>query len=91
MLVRILQIAIPFVWSGMLAAISFMEAPLKFQAPGVTLPIGLGIGRLVFFALNKAEIVLGLVLAICRTLFATPSGLYCDGCDQANSGLFIGH
>ncbi|MBK9801307.1 MAG: hypothetical protein IPP56_16845 [Bacteroidetes bacterium] len=28
-------------------AISFMEAWLKFRAPGITVPLGLGIGRLV--------------------------------------------
>jgi hypothetical protein len=31
---------------------------LKFRAPGVTLQIGLGIGRLVFRALNICEVVL---------------------------------
>lgn len=62
MIPRGLKIAVPFVWFGMLLAISFMEAPLKFQAPGITLPLGLGIGRLVFFALNKMEIVSALVL-----------------------------
>lgn len=62
MIPRGLKIAVPFVWFGMLLAISFMEAPLKFQAPGITLPLGLGIGRLVFFVLNKMEIVSALVL-----------------------------
>lgn len=62
MIPRGLKIAVPFVWFGMLLAISFMEAPLKFQAPGMTLPLGLGIGRLVFFVLNKMEIVSALVL-----------------------------
>ncbi len=64
MLVRISQIAIPFIWFGMIAAISFMEAPLKFQAPGVTLGLGLGIGRLVFWALNKMELVLAVLMLI---------------------------
>ena len=31
--------AIIFTWLGMVIAISFIEAPLKFRAPGVTLPI----------------------------------------------------
>lgn len=43
------------VWVGAVLSISFMEAPLKFQAPSVTLSIGLEIGRLVFGALNKLE------------------------------------
>ena len=47
-----------FVWVGFVCAISFMEAWLKFRAEGVTLPIGLGIGRLVFQALNRVEWVL---------------------------------
>lgn len=55
---RNIGIATIFVWIGFVAAISFMEAWLKFRAPGVTLPIGLGIGRLVFAALNKVEWVL---------------------------------
>ena len=42
-----------FLWIGFVGAISFMEAWLKFKAPGVTMPIGLGIGKLVFNALNK--------------------------------------
>ncbi|NUQ99590.1 MAG: hypothetical protein HOY79_24590 [Streptomyces sp.] len=50
-------VAVTFVWLGMVLAISFLEAPLKFRAPGVTIPIGLGIGRLVFRALNLTEAV----------------------------------
>src|SRR3712207_5208686 len=64
MIFRILQIAIPFVWFGLVGGISFMEAPLKFQAPNITIPLGLGIGRLVFFALNKIEIFLAVLLLI---------------------------
>lgn len=57
--------AATFVWVGMVVAISFLEAPLKFRAPGVTLRIGLGIGRLVFRALNACE------LALAATVMAT--------------------
>ncbi|WIM88487.1 hypothetical protein PT015_03015 [Candidatus Mycobacterium wuenschmannii] len=56
-------VAVVFVWLGMVLAISFLEAPLKFRAPGVTLPIGLGIGRLVFRALNIVEVVFAIVIA----------------------------
>lgn len=62
--------AVSFVWLGMVLAISFVEAPLKFQAPGVTIPIGLGIGRRVFLALNAAEIVFAAVLVIADVLGA---------------------
>ena len=51
-----------FVWLGMVLAISFLEAPLKFRAPGVTLQVGLGIGRLVFRALNVCELALAAVV-----------------------------
>lgn len=57
-------VAATFVWLGMVVAISFIEAPLKFRAPGVTLPIGLGIGRLVFRALNGCELILAVLLAV---------------------------
>jgi len=52
------------IWIGFTGAISFMEAWIKFKAPGVTLPIGLGIGRLVFRALNKVEWSLTLIIVI---------------------------
>jgi hypothetical protein len=54
--------AATFIWLGMVLAISFLEAPLKFRAPGVTLRIGLGIGRLVFRALNAAEAILAVTV-----------------------------
>lgn len=51
-----------FLWIGFVCAISFMEAWLKFRAPGITLPLGLGIGRLVFNALNKVEWVFAIAI-----------------------------
>ena len=55
-------IAITFTWVGMVCGISFLEAPLKFQAPGITLELGLGIGKLVFGALTKIEMAFSLLL-----------------------------
>jgi hypothetical protein len=55
-------VAVTFVWLGMVLAISFLEAPLKFRAPNVTVQIGLGIGRLVFRALNTVEVAFALVI-----------------------------
>ena len=55
-------LAITFIWVGMVLGISFLEAPLKFQAPGITLELGLGIGQLVFGALTKIEMVFSLLL-----------------------------
>lgn len=48
-------------WVGFVCAISFMEAWLKFRAPGVTLTIGLSIGMKVFTALNRVEWVLMII------------------------------
>lgn len=66
------RFAVPILWFGLVAAISFIEAPLKFQAPGITIPLGLGIGRLVFFALNIAE---GLLLVTMLLLALWPKVL----------------
>ena len=59
---EIVQIAAPLVWLGMVLGISVLETPLKFRAPGITRALGLGIGRLVFRALNLTELVL---LTVC--------------------------
>lgn len=56
-----IAVAAVFVWLGMVLGISFLEAPLKFRAPGVTLALGLGIGRLVFRALNICEAILAAI------------------------------
>lgn len=53
-----------FIWIGFVLAISFMESWLKFKAPGVTIPVGLGIGRLVFQMLNKVEWILLLLVFV---------------------------
>jgi hypothetical protein len=57
-------VAATFLWLGMVVAISFMEAPLKFRAPNATIPVCLGIGRLVFRALNAVEFVLAAAIAV---------------------------
>ena len=61
---QVAGIAATFVWLGMVLAISFLEAPLKFRAPGVTLQIGLGIGRVVFRALNVCEVLLAVTVVV---------------------------
>lgn len=88
MFFKILQLAIPFVWFGAVGAISFMEAPLKFSAPNITIPLGLGIGMIVFHALNKIEIALCLALAL-SFYFARPKGGFPRGAFAAAALILI--
>jgi hypothetical protein len=67
------------VWLGMVLAISFLEAPLKFRAPDVTVPIGLGIGRLVFRALNAVEAGLATVAVLAALVDPPPAGALVAG------------
>ena len=53
-----------FVWFGMSAGISLIETPVKFTAPTITREIALDVGRVVFAALNKAEIIALILLLI---------------------------
>jgi carbon starvation protein CstA len=48
----------------MILGISFLETPVKFKAPSVTLEIGLDVGRQVFGVFNKVECALALAMAI---------------------------
>lgn len=70
------SIATIFIWIGFVCAISFMEAWLKFRAPGVTLPIGLGIGRLVFNALNTMEWIFAFVVVSHFALYRKYNSLF---------------
>jgi hypothetical protein len=71
-----LAVAVIFVWLGMVLAISFLEAPLKFRAPGITIQLGLGIGRLVFRALNICEVVLAAVALVAVILGHSSTGVF---------------
>ena len=68
------ELAIPvaaaatLVWLGMVLAISFLEAPLKFRTEGLELRVGLAIGRIVFRALNIAEVLWAVVIAVCLSV-----------------------
>ncbi|SDS07215.1 hypothetical protein [Agrococcus carbonis] len=64
MLARASRLVLPAIWLGLIIGISLIETPLKFQAPGITVPLGLGIGRLVFAAMNIVEAVLVALLLV---------------------------
>jgi hypothetical protein len=64
-------------WLGFFMAISFLEAPLKFTAPGLSMAQGLQIGRIVFGALNGCEwVFLVIILLTCLVKKATRYGFY---------------
>lgn len=64
MFTLVLLIMLPFIWLGMVVAISFIETPLKFRAPGMTHALGVGIGRIVFKVLNWAEAFMAVALIL---------------------------
>ena len=77
MMPRVMQCMMPlaalcFLWAGMVLGISFLETPVKFTAPTVTLAIGLDVGRHVFGAFNKVETGLAL-LAVALLFRARPT------------------
>ena len=54
-----------FLWAGFVCAISFMESWIKFRAPGITVALGLGIGKIIFRALNRMEWLFALIIGFC--------------------------
>ena len=70
-----LTVVVPFLWLGMVLAISFLEAPVKFRAPGITVELGVGIGRLVFRALNSVELVLAVALTVALVVAGSLEGV----------------
>jgi hypothetical protein len=53
--------ALIMLWAGVLIGVSFLAAPAKFGAPGLSLPMAMEIGRREFGTLNLAEIALAVV------------------------------
>ena len=56
-----------FIWVGMAVGVSMIATPARFTAVSITRPVALDVGRVVFAALNKAELIaLVLLLVIVR-------------------------
>ena len=64
--------ALLLIWAGVLIGVSFLAAPVKFNAPSLSLPVALDVGRQEFFALNLVEIGLA-VATLALGFLARPS------------------
>ena len=53
-----------FLWVGITIGVSMIATPVRFTAPSITRPIALDVGRVVFAALNKAELAALVVLLV---------------------------
>lgn len=66
-----LRLAVPL-WAGLAIGISFIEAPVKFQAPSLTTAAGLDVGRHVFAASHLAQLALAAAVIACAWLSPAP-------------------
>ncbi|MDD2868322.1 hypothetical protein [Neomegalonema sp.] len=53
-------------WLGLLAGVSFLATPVKFAAPGLSLPVALEVGRVTFGLFSKVE--WGLAALLCAAV-----------------------
>jgi hypothetical protein len=74
----------------MVLAISFLEAPVKFRAPGVTVRLGVGIGRVVFRFLNRVELVLLMLVIVAVAIAPQIALLWCTGALAALLAVQLG-
>lgn len=51
-------------WAGMTVGISMIATPVRFTAVSISRPVALDVGRVVFAALNKAELLAFVLLLI---------------------------
>jgi hypothetical protein len=63
--------ALIMLWAGVVIGVSFLAAPAKFAAPGLSLPVAMEVGRREFGALNLAEIALA-VVSLALAAYARP-------------------
>ena len=63
--------ALTMLWAGVVIGISFLAAPAKFGAPGLSLPVAMEVGRREFGALNLTELVLA-VVTLALAAYARP-------------------
>lgn len=56
-----------FLWVGISVGVTMIATPVRFTAPSITRPVALDVGRVVFAALNKVELLaLVLLLVVVR-------------------------
>jgi hypothetical protein len=68
---RVGLIVVSLLWAGMVLGISFLEAPVKFTAPSLTLAVGLDVGRHVFGAFQNCQVALWL-WAVGAAIYSRP-------------------
>jgi hypothetical protein len=58
----VLLIVLMATWAGIIIGVSLISTPVKFQAPSLTMPVGLDVGRYTFRVLTAIE--LWLIVAV---------------------------
>ncbi|HWO19809.1 MAG TPA: hypothetical protein VNO30_13580 [Kofleriaceae bacterium] len=72
-----LAAAVPVVallWAGLVLGVSFLATPVKFQAPSLSLAVGLDVGRHTFAASHQVQLLLAAILLGAAALARAPRG-----------------
>lgn len=64
----VLSRLVPALWLGSLIGVSFLATPVKFQAPHLTLPVALEVGRATFHAFARMEWAFTIALVLVHFL-----------------------
>jgi hypothetical protein len=73
--VRVAAAGLPVVallWAGLVLGVSFLAAPVKFQAPSLTLAVGVDVGRHVFAASHHVQLALAALVLGAAVLARAP-------------------
>ncbi|MBV8550565.1 MAG: hypothetical protein JOY54_04640 [Acidobacteriaceae bacterium] len=68
---RLVFLILITVWAGIIIGVSLIATPVKFQAPSLTMPVGVEIGRYTFRLLARVELCL-LIASIVAASVAQP-------------------
>ncbi len=52
------------IWAGLILGVSFIATPVKFQAPNLTMPVALEVGKATFHLFNPIEWVIIIAIII---------------------------
>lgn len=52
---KLLLPSVYLVWVGLILGVSFLATPIKFQAPNLTMPVALEVGKATFHLFNSVE------------------------------------
>ena len=75
--------AIYLIWAGLILGVSFIATPVKFQAPHLTMPVALEVGKATFHLFNMIKWGVIIAVEILKLILTIIAAWFCAKKDKS--------